>query len=123
MHERVITTAGGERMVVIPEAEYLALIDAVEDREDLAAIERFQQRLGAGEEELLPAEMVDRILRGESKIRVWREHRGLSARALAAKAGITAAYLSQIETGAREGGVDTLKRIANALGVSLDDLV
>ncbi|WP_420794812.1 helix-turn-helix domain-containing protein [Azorhizobium caulinodans] len=32
-------------------------------------------------------------------------------------------FLSQIETGKREGGIDTLKRIASALGVALDDLV
>lgn len=123
MHEQIITTAGGERLVVIPEAAYLALIDAAEERADIAAIELFQQRLAHGEEELLPAAMVDRILDGESKIRVWREHRGLSARELAARAGISAAYLSQIETGAREGGVDSLKHIASALNVSLDDLV
>ncbi|OGQ87025.1 MAG: transcriptional regulator [Deltaproteobacteria bacterium RIFOXYD12_FULL_56_24] len=123
MHEQIITTTGGERLVVIPEADYLAMLDAIENREDIAAIEHFQQRLAAGEEELLPAVMVNRILDGESKIRVWREYRGLSARELAAGAQISASYLSQIETGAREGGIETLKRIAAILHLTVDDLV
>ncbi|MDF1614838.1 helix-turn-helix domain-containing protein [Desulfurivibrio dismutans] len=123
MHEQIITTAGGERLVVIPEADYLAMLDTIEDREDIAAIEKFHRRLAAGEEELLPAEMADRILDGENKIRVWREYRGMSARELASTAQISTSYLSQVETGSREGGIDTLKRIAAALHVSIDDLV
>ncbi|MGD8817393.1 MAG: helix-turn-helix transcriptional regulator, partial [Acidobacteriota bacterium] len=39
------------------------------------------------------------------------------------KAGIAAAYLSQIETGKRDGTVATVKRLAAALEVSVDDLV
>jgi DNA-binding XRE family transcriptional regulator len=123
MHEQIIITTGGERLVVIPEADYLAMLDAIEDREDIATIENFQRRLEAGEEELLPAEMANRILDGGSKIRVWREYRGLSARELAAGAHISTSYLSQIETGTREGGIVTLKRIAAILRVSIDDLV
>ncbi|MGE0211055.1 MAG: helix-turn-helix domain-containing protein, partial [Parvibaculaceae bacterium] len=39
------------------------------------------------------------------------------------KADIAQPYLSQIETGKREGTIRTMKRIAEALGVQLDDLV
>jgi len=67
--------------------------------------------------------MVDRILGGENRIRVWREHRGLTARALAEAAGIAQPFLSQIETGKREGTVDTLRRIAEVLSATIDDLV
>lgn len=42
--------------------------------------------------------------------------------ALAAAAGISAAYLSQIEGGRREGTLSTMAAIARALGVRLDDL-
>lgn len=67
--------------------------------------------------------MVDRILAGENLVRVWREHRGLTVAGLAEKAGITQPYLSQIETGKREGTLATMKKIASALRVKLDDLV
>jgi ribosome-binding protein aMBF1 (putative translation factor) len=122
MSAQIITTATGERLVVIPEAEFIAMRDALEDREDIEAVDTFRRKLAAGEEELIPADVVNRVLDGESKVRVWREYRGLSARDLAAKAQISAAFLSQIETGAREGSIDTFKRIAEALDVSIDDL-
>jgi ribosome-binding protein aMBF1 (putative translation factor) len=123
MNKQIITSPAGDRLVVIPETEYQALIDALTETADLAAIRQFEKRLAAGEEELLPEEMVDRILDGENLIRVWREHRGLSVKALAEKAGIAPAYLSQIETGKRDGTVSTIKKLAGSLGVTVDDLV
>ena len=101
-------------------AEIISLID---DAEDLKAVRLFKDRMKRGEEELLPAAMVDAILNGENRIRVWREHRGLTALALAKAAGIAAAYLSQIETGKRDGTVETYRKLAEALRVSLDDLI
>ncbi len=74
-------------------------------------------------EEAVPVAVVDRLLAGDNPIRVWREHRGLSLSALAAAAGIGKGYLSQIESGQRQGPAPTLKRIAAALGIDLDDLV
>ena len=122
MSEQILTTPSGERLVVIPEAEYLALVEAREELQDIAAVDAFKRKLAAGEEELIPSGIVDRILDGENKVRVWREHRGLSAKDLAEKAGISAAYLSQIETGARDGSFETIKRIAAALRLTVDDL-
>ena len=123
MNRQIITSPAGDRLVVIPETEYEALIDALTETADLAATRHFERRLAAGDEELLPEEMVDRILDGENLIRVWREHRGLSVKTLAEKAGIAPAYLSQIETGKRDGTVSTIKKLAAALGVTVDDLV
>src|SRR3546814_3871263 len=60
--------------------------------------------------------MVERLLDGENPVRVWREHRGLTVKALAERAGISAAYLSQIEGGQRDGSLDTMRKIAEACG-------
>jgi ribosome-binding protein aMBF1 (putative translation factor) len=87
--------------------------------EDAAAIAAFHR---TRDQERVPIELVDRLLAGESPVKVWREHRGLSQRALAARTGLNFAYLSQIETGARKGTTATLKRLAETLGVDLDDL-
>jgi DNA-binding Xre family transcriptional regulator len=73
--------------------------------------------------ETVPMAVVERLAAGVSPIRVWREHRGLSLRALAEKAGISAALLSEIETGKKDGSVRTLAALARALSVTLDDLV
>jgi ribosome-binding protein aMBF1 (putative translation factor) len=122
MNKQIITTPGGERLVVIPEAEFDAMREAIEDAQDAASVVEYRRKLAAGEEEQVPAEIVNRILDGENKVRAWREHRGMSARDLAAKADLSPGYLSQIETGARAGTIDFMKRIAEALRVTLDDL-
>lgn len=120
MTRQIIETPHGERLVVLPEADYLALVEAADDA---ALVDRFERRLAAGEEELIPADYVHRMLDGENRVAVWRDHRGISAKELAEKAGITQAYLSQIETGKRDGTVGTMKKIAAALGVGVDDIV
>jgi DNA-binding XRE family transcriptional regulator len=88
--------------------------------EDAAAAAAYARTRG---EESLPIEFVDRLLSGESSVRVWREHRRMSLAALAAHAGIGKGYLSQIENGERTGTIDTMKKLAGALGLELDDLV
>lgn len=119
----VITTPGGERLVLISEAEFIRLREADEMAADLIAYQRATTRLANGDDELIPIEIVERFLSGENKIRVWREHRGLSSKDLAERAGIAAAFLSQIESGKRQGTVETLKALAGALAVTIDDLV
>lgn len=122
MSVQFIKTAAG-RLAVLPEEEYLGLVEAVEDAADSAAVERYRTRLASGEDEALPAGLVKRLIEGESPVRVWRDHRGMSARALAEKAGLSQAYVSQIEGEKREGSVAAIKAIAQALGVMIDDLV
>jgi len=119
------TTPNGEEMVVLSRKDYEALLqrlDRAEDLEDSLAIADFEKKLAAGQEELIPSEFVDRMVDGESPVRVWREYRGLSAKDLAANAGISTAYLSEIETGKKDGSVSALKSIADALKLDLDDL-
>lgn len=115
-------TPSGEEMVILSRADYDRLVEAVEEREDLAAYDEAKRKLASGEEEMLPSAMVDRLIAGENAVRVWREHRGFSMQQLAEKADVSAAYVSQIESGKREGTVSTLRKIADALGVALDDL-
>ena len=123
MKAQTITTPGGERLVMLPEAEFDALVEAAEDVLDRAAAAAFRRKLDTGEEELVPASVVDRILDGENRVKVWREHRGVSRSALAGEAGLSDSDLARIETGEREATASRLKKIAAALTVSLDDLV
>ena len=71
----------------------------------------------------LPDATVGRLLDGESPIRVLRQHRGLSLRALAAQAGLSPSVLSDMERGKSEGRPKNLRRIAEVLKVALDDLL
>ena len=116
------TTPGGETMAVLPGEAYESLVQIAEDKNDAAAANEVLARIASGEDAVIPAAFADRILDGENPVRVWREFRGLTIKDLAA-AGISAPYLSQIEGGGREGTVATMKALAQALGVTIDDLV
>jgi DNA-binding Xre family transcriptional regulator len=108
--------------VLLRRADYEALVREAEDAADAAQIRAAEARVAAGEDEYVPIEVTRRLMAGEVPVRVWREHRGLSARALATRAGISAAYLSQIETGKKPGSFDAMARLARALDVAMEDL-
>jgi DNA-binding XRE family transcriptional regulator len=97
----------------------------MEDAEMLEDIRDYDAAVGAIErgEELIPAEIVYALLDGANPIRVWRKYRGFTQQDLAAAAGISPPYLSQLETGKRTGTAEVLSAVAEALNVALDDLV
>ncbi len=115
-------TVEGET-VTMPRAEFERLVALLEDAADVAAFDAAQRRLASGGDELVPAAIADRLIAGENPVRVWRAHRGLAGKDLAAQAGISAPYLAQIEAGQREPSLAVLKALAAALNVGLDDLV
>ena len=78
-------------------------------------------RLGRAEE-AIPMSMADR-LHQDNPVRVWREHRAMTATKLAAAAGISNSQLSAIENGESSGSVAALQRVAKALQVTVDDLL
>ena len=116
-------TPNGEEMIVLSRSDYELLLERAELAEDGSAMTTYNKRLATGEEEAIPEEYANRLIDGESPIRVYRDLRGLSARELAVRVGISAAFLSEIENGKKEGGVSTLKKIAMELNVMLDDLI
>lgn len=81
-----------------------------------------RQAVEAGEE-LIPAEITYAIMDGRNPIKVWREYRRMTQQQLAEKAGISASYLSQIESGTRTGTADVLRAIARVLQVDLDEIL
>ena len=91
--------------------------------EDIAAYDLAKARLAAGQDEMIPEDVVNRLLDGENPVRVWRKHRGLSLADLAQRAKLSESYLSQIETGQRKGPVEKLQSLAAALDVLVDDLI
>ena len=123
MNAQVIETPQGERLVLIPEAEFRILVEAAEDAADSQAIRRFEDALAAGSEELIPSEIVRRLLNGENKVRVWREFRGLSPDDLAERAGIAVVRLAAIESDAADLTVAEMQALAPALNVDVDDLL
>jgi DNA-binding XRE family transcriptional regulator len=82
-----------------------------------------KQRLAKGRDELIPLELIERRIAGENRTKIWREHRGLTQEALAKRSEVSRPMIAAIESGHKTGGVGTLKKLAVALGVDVDDLV
>lgn len=119
---QIIERNGKPEWAVLPYEEYLKLIEQAELLEDIRDFDEINAAIKRGEEELIPAEVVNAILDGKSPIKVWREYRGLTQQQLADMAGISKPYLSQLETGKRTGTTEVLSTIAEALNVSLEQV-
>ena len=63
-----------------------------------------------------------RKIKPKNRIRDVRREKGLRQSDLARKVGVFQSEISEIETGERRPNVYLAKRIAEALGVSLDEL-
>lgn len=122
MNIQIIEREGQPEWAVIPYATYLRLTEDAEMLQDIHAYDAAKQALADGEE-LVLSEVTYAILDGRNPIKAWREHRGFTQQRLAKTAGISTPYLSQIESGKRQGTTEVLAAIAKALGLSLDDVV
>jgi len=107
--------------VTLARADWDSILDRLDDAADRAALRRSVAR--ADKDDALPVALYRRIRKGESALRVWREHRGLGLNALARVAGVSAPYLSEIEKGVKPGSAVVLKKLARALEVDMDELV
>jgi DNA-binding XRE family transcriptional regulator len=102
-------------LVTIPKDEYLRLKAIEEEMADLNSAADVLARIKA-------SAVVDRLLAGDAPLMVWREHRGLSQAELSRQSGVNRIQIIDIEAGRKTGSVATLKRLATALQVDMDDL-
>lgn len=54
---------------------------------------------------------------------MWREFRGLTQMVLFEKSGVNRVQIADIEAGRKSGSVETIRKLADALEVAMDDLV
>jgi DNA-binding XRE family transcriptional regulator len=116
MSVQIIELNGAPALAVVPIEEWRAIQTRLEDLEDIADAE------AARHEETFPAEFVDRLLEGESPLRVWRQHRGLSLRNLAERSGAAEQDLASIENENRTPATDLCQRLARLLDCDPEDL-
>ncbi|MEI8174310.1 MAG: helix-turn-helix domain-containing protein [Deltaproteobacteria bacterium] len=123
MKAQIIEKDGRPEFAVIPYADYEHFLELIEDEADARAVAEFHADYAAGKAFLIPDDILHRELAGESPVKLWRMERNLTQQELAGRAGISKSYLSQIETGKRQGTVETLRAIALALDVPPDVLI
>ncbi len=101
---------------------YLDLVDQAEQLEDLQDYYRIKQAIANGEE-VVPSHVTFAILDGQHPLTVWREYRQLSLTDLAALSRVVEQTIQQIETRQIPATPDLLKPLAQALNLTVDDLL
>jgi transcriptional regulator with XRE-family HTH domain len=106
-NHQVITQNGKPAFAVIPWDEYQKLLQAQTDDSDI----------------WFPNDVVKANVRGDSLIKAWREHFGLTQEALAEKAGIKQPALARLEKAESNPRNATLKKLADAMEISVEQLI
>jgi len=108
--------------VTLTKTDYTALLEALEETHDLAAVRAVDVAVATGDTEYLPIEMVEHLASGDHPLRVWRKYRGLTGKALAALSGVPHSYISEIENRRKPGSFDGMAKLARALRIDMADL-
>ena len=120
---QIIRTAGGEELVVLPRAEYEALLGRTnqdaEDAEDVAIYDARKAELDAGGI-VLPEAVSAAMLRGDSRLKAIRKWRDMTQLHIESKTDIGQGYLSDLESGRRTGTPETIAKLAKALKVPME---
>lgn len=119
---QIIHAESAGELVVLPRAEYDALLAAAGDLDaEARAVHRIvaahQDALARGEEILLPDWLAFATARGETGLKVVRKHLKRTQQDVARAAGITQGFLSDLERGANKPTAEMRARLAVALDV------
>jgi DNA-binding XRE family transcriptional regulator len=115
-------TRRGKEFAVLPMDKLKKLMGDAEMLADVKAYDAAKARIERGEDELIPLDITERRLAGESPVKTWREYRGLTQENLAKISKVSRPMIAAIESRHKKGGIGTLKKLAVALKVDLDHL-
>ena len=108
-NHQIIIQNGEPAFAVIPWDEYQELIHRQSEYD--------------GTDVWFPNDVVKANSRGDSLVKAWREHFGLTQAELAAKAGMQQPALARLETHDSTPRTATLAKLAEAMGVDIEQLI
>lgn len=119
MTVQIIKAPSGEELVVLPRAEYEALIRAAEEAlEDAADVAAYDAAMADPHGfEPMPSEVMDHMRQGAGLLKAIRLWRGVSQVELARKAKLSQGFLSDLENRRRKRTPDVARKLARALDV------
>ncbi|MEP4190897.1 MAG: helix-turn-helix transcriptional regulator, partial [Sneathiella sp.] len=100
-----------------------SIADMLDEQKDIQEVNEILEALENGEIETYPGEMVKRLLNGANPIREFRKFRKMTGCDLASAIGVTQGYISDLETGKKSGTVETIRKIAECLNVTIEELI
>lgn len=107
---------GGEELAILPRAELEEILAAAAHAKALADFR-------SGRDPGLTGPEMRALLAAPSPLAFWRRKRGLTQAVLAKAADLAQNYISDLETGKREGSAMQWRRIARALDLPVDELI
>ena len=113
----------GDEIVILSRDEYDRLLAAGEDVTDARTARRVIDDIASGAEAVLSESELDEFLNAKTPLAFWRKKRGMTQAELAKATDVAQGFLSEIETGHKPGTPATLKKIAEALHIKIDDLI
>ena len=127
INPKFIDTGSGGEIVILTRAEYDELVaraeEAEEDAELAAIYDARMAQVMKRPDATLPPEVSAFLLAGDRLLRALRRWRKMTQGELARRAGLAQGYVSDLESGRREGTSETLASLARALGVNESWLV
>lgn len=122
MGAQFIKTPGGEDLAVLPRSEYEQLVEALaEAEEDLADVAAYDAaKIAQQGREPMPAGVSQHIQTGASLVKAIRLWRGVSQAELAALAGLSQGFLSDLENRRRKRTPEVGRKLAQALNIPDD---
>lgn len=89
----------------------------------LMPLHDYREMISGKSDETLPEDILNALAaKQEHPVKIIRNYRGLTQNELAIESGISRPYLTEIETGKKDGSLRAMKAIAQALKVSVGDL-
>ena len=106
---KILELDGKPAFAIIPWDEYQDLLN---------------NQIGTDESDVaFPHEVVMANVRGDSLIKAWREHLGLTQDELASRSGIKQPALARLEKPDANPRRSTLKKIADAMNITVEQLI
>jgi DNA-binding XRE family transcriptional regulator len=110
----------GKDFAIIDWKTFQNMQDLLEDKEDIASIREAILQ----DNESFPAELVYSIIDGEkTPLKAFREYREMTQAKLAEISGLNREHISDIENRKTSPTVQTLRKLAKALNLDIDDLI
>jgi DNA-binding XRE family transcriptional regulator len=111
-----VKTPGGEELAILPRAELEEILAAAAHAKTLADYR-------SGRDPGLSSDEMRTLLAAPTPLAFWRRRREVTQSALAKATGLAQNYLSDLETGKRNGSAAQWRKIARALDLAVDELI
>ncbi len=118
MSAKILDKDGEPVFAVVPYADYVNLLETLEDQEDALSVYRDTGK----KVEKIPEETIKRLVKGEQPVKVWRDYKGFTVADLSERSGLAPSMIESIEQGFLKLDPSLTKTLADALRIDIDDI-